>query len=54
MEGVIEGGWPYVWASYIVVWGGMILYAASVFIRRKRAAQDAGPSGPPAQEEKQA
>ena len=43
MEGVIEGGWSYVVASYAVVWAGIIIYAGSLFMRRARAEQDAAP-----------
>ena len=35
--GRIVGGWEYVWASYIVTWVGIVLYAASLFLRRRKA-----------------
>ena len=35
--GRIVGGWEYVWACYIVTWTGIVLYAASLFLRRRKA-----------------
>ncbi len=35
--GQLVGGWEYVWASYIVTWVGIVLYAASLFLRRQKA-----------------
>ena len=35
--GRIVGGWEYVWASYIVTWAGIVLYATSLFLRRRKA-----------------
>ena len=35
--GQIVGGWEYVWACYIVTWTGIVLYAASLFLRRRKA-----------------
>ena len=32
--GRIVGGWEYVWACYILTWTGIVLYAASLFLRR--------------------
>ncbi len=49
MEGTVVGGWDYVTASYLIVWGSMIAYTVSLFMRRKRAASD---SPPPADLEK--
>ncbi len=33
MTGELQGGWTYVWAAYIVVWGGLFLYGSSL-VRR--------------------
>jgi len=44
MEGMIQGGWSYVAASYIVVWGGMIAYVAYLYQTRKRVRLDAEPN----------
>ena len=30
MDGVVGGGWGYVWASYIIVWGTLIGYSVSL------------------------
>ena len=35
--GKIVGGWEYVWAAYILTWTGIVLYAASLFLRRRKA-----------------
>lgn len=35
--GIIQGGWGYVYACYIVAIGGTIFYALSLFARRPRA-----------------
>ena len=35
--GRLVGGWEYVWACYIVTWVGIVLYAASLFLRRRKA-----------------
>ncbi len=34
MIGELQGGWGYVWAAYIVVWGGLLLYGGSLVRRR--------------------
>lgn len=34
--GRIVGGWNYVAAAYGIAWGGLILYALSLWIRRPR------------------
>jgi hypothetical protein len=34
---MIVGGEKYMWVAYGVVWGGMVLYLASLFRRRKVA-----------------
>ena len=39
--GVIQGGWGFVVAAYTVVWGGLLVYATSLFLRRRRSARDA-------------
>lgn len=44
MDGVIQGGWEYVIASYALVWGGIFLYGASVVLRAKRARSHLPPS----------
>ena len=31
--GRIVGGWGYVWACYAIAWAGMVLYAASLWMR---------------------
>jgi hypothetical protein len=35
--GRIVGGWEYIWASYIITWLGVVLYAASLYWRRRKA-----------------
>ncbi len=35
--GVIQGGWGYVYASYGVGIAGLLMYAASLFLRRPEA-----------------
>jgi hypothetical protein len=37
--GVIEGGWGYVYACYVVTIGGSLAYALSLFLRRPRGGQ---------------
>jgi len=34
-QGVVEGGWSYVWAAYGISWFVFIFYAANVFIRAR-------------------
>lgn len=36
-SGRIVGGWGYVWASYGIAWGGIALYALSLWLRRPRS-----------------
>lgn len=36
MMGKIVGGWEYVWAAYLLSWAGIVLYAASLFLRRRK------------------
>ena len=33
MDGVIEGGWGYVWAAYGISWGVLLIYIASLVLR---------------------
>jgi hypothetical protein len=33
MNGELQGGWGFVWAAYIVVWGGLAVYGLSL-VRR--------------------
>lgn len=35
-RGRLVGGWEYVWASYIVTWTGIVLYALSLWVRRPK------------------
>lgn len=35
MTGVIEGGWEYVWASYVTTWVFVVGYAGSLWIRSR-------------------
>ena len=35
--GVVSGGWGYVYASYAVALGGLVLYALSLWTRRPSA-----------------
>ena len=44
MDGHIEGGWGFVTAAYIIVWGGVIAYFFSIHFRTRRAELDADPS----------
>lgn len=41
--GVIDGGWGYVYACYVLAIGGTLFYGVSLFVRR--------PSGPPPEEQ---
>ena len=38
-SGRIQGGWGYVWASYGLTWGGVVLYALTLWLRRKAASE---------------
>jgi hypothetical protein len=40
--GVVSGGWGYVYASYGVALGGLLLYAVSLWTRRPSAQQPQG------------
>jgi hypothetical protein len=33
--GKIIGGWEYIWAAYILTWTGIVVYATSLFLRRR-------------------
>ena len=33
MTGMIEGGWGYVWAVYLVTWGSLVAYGVSLYMR---------------------
>lgn len=35
MTGVIEGGWGFVYAAYVVTWVFMFGYAASLWVRSR-------------------
>jgi|GEM_PF-630053 len=45
MSGVIQGGWEFVIAAYVVSGAVLILYTASIFIRlrREKIARQADP-----------
>jgi hypothetical protein len=34
--GVIEGGWNFVWAAYVITWTAFSLYAISLWRRGKQ------------------
>jgi heme exporter protein D len=34
--GHIVGGWEYVWAVYGITWAAVVLYSASIFVKRKK------------------
>jgi CcmD family protein len=33
MEGMIDGGWNFVWAAYGITWTGLTLYILSLKVR---------------------
>jgi hypothetical protein len=33
MEGMIDGGWSYVWAAYGITWFVLLAYFISLFLR---------------------
>ncbi len=33
-SGRIQGGWEYIWASYAITWGAIILYTLLLWLRR--------------------
>ena len=37
MDGVIVGGWGYVWVVYGVTWASLALYAISLFLRGRQS-----------------
>lgn len=37
--GRIQGGWGYVWTAYGIAWGGMSLYAVSLWLRIRKQKQ---------------
>ena len=43
--GVIEGGWPFVWAAYGVSAAILIGYAVSVHLRYRAARRERGAGG---------
>ena len=40
---MIEGGWSYVWAAYLVTWLGLLAYAASLLVRSRELDREAPP-----------
>ncbi len=36
MNGVVQGGWGYVIASYALTWGTLLGYALSLWLRARR------------------
>jgi hypothetical protein len=36
--GHVLGGWNYVWASYLLAWGGLTAYAVALYRRRSASA----------------
>jgi len=34
MDGMIQGGWEYVWAAYGVTWVGLLGYIISLWLRK--------------------
>ena len=39
MEGVIEGGWGFVWLAYGVTWLGLVAYGLSLVKRSRDSSQ---------------
>ena len=37
MQGVIEGGWSFVWAAYGISWAGLIGYLVSLWLRDRES-----------------
>jgi hypothetical protein len=37
MNGVVVGGWEYVWTAYAITSGGLLIYAISLFNRLRNA-----------------
>ncbi len=44
-DGVIVGGWGYVWAGYAITWLTIILYGLSLYLRERE--EVAPPAEPP-------
>ena len=40
MDGVIEGGWNYVWAAYGISWVVLLTYAVSLIVKLNRGGGD--------------
>jgi heme exporter protein D len=41
MNGIIVGGWQYVWSAYGLTFGAFIIYGVTLFVRyRKELAHD--------------
>ena len=40
MDGVIEGGWGYVWAAYGISWGVLLVYGVSLVLRLRGEEND--------------
>ena len=43
-EGLIVGGWEYVWAAWGITWGALALYAVSLWLRRTSSDPSKEPS----------
>ncbi len=43
MTGTIIGGWGYVWAAYLITWGALALYGASLVYRDRKSRVSAPP-----------
>ena len=43
-EGVLEGGWSFIWAAYIMTWCFLLGYAIYVNVRREMSRPPADPS----------
>ncbi len=42
-EGIVTGGWEFVWASYIITWGALCAYAGWLFWNDRTTAKDEPP-----------
>ena len=40
MDGMIEGGWNYVWAAYGISWCAILTYVAILIVRLKQGERD--------------
>jgi hypothetical protein len=45
-QGVISGGWPYIWGAYSLTWVLLAGYAVSLFVRAGRARRSSSSGGP--------